>query len=190
VAVVALPPPLAAGVCGTAVEGAVRGRAVKTHLLFDRPVWREYGLSGWSLNDSGPLMYTVDSSTAEGLGVLTGFVTGRRASEFAALPAPGQETDVRQQLAAVFPELPPPREVVVTDWVTSRYSSGCYATLWGPGRWGGPPRPDEPASRVVRCGTETSTKFYGFMEGAVRSGHRAAEQVLSALVQPLQEDRQ
>ena len=189
VAVVALPPPLAAGVCGTAADGAVRGRAVKTHLLFDRPAWRDHGLSGWSLNDRGPLMYTVDVSPADGPGVLTGFATGQRAEEFAALPAPRRETVVRQQLAAVFPEIPQPREVVVTDWVTSRYSSGCYATLWKPGRWGGPPGPAGPAGRVVRCGTETSTEFYGFMEGAVRSGRRAAEQALTALAQPLQEDR-
>jgi len=191
VAVVALPPPLAAGVCATATAtaGAVRGRVVKTHLLFDRPVWREHGLSGWSLNDRGPLMYTVDSSNADGPGVLTGLVTGQRAGEFAVLPAPRQESAVRRQLAAVFPELPPPVAIVVTDWVTSRYSSGCYATLWGPGRWGGPPRPAEPASRVVRCGSETSAEFYGFMEGAVRSGHRAAEQVWTVLAQSLQEDR-
>jgi monoamine oxidase len=187
VAVVALPPPLTAGMCGSSAEGAVRGRAVKTHLLFDRPEWRAYGLSGWSLNDAGPLMYTVDSSPAAGPGVLTGFVTGRRAGEFAALPTPQQQTAVRRQLAAIFPELTAPREVVVTDWVTSRYSSGCYATLWGPGRWGGPPRQAEPASRVVPCGTETSIEFYGFMEGAVRSGHRAAAQVMRALGQPLQE---
>jgi monoamine oxidase len=30
------------------------------------------------------------------------------------------------------------------------------------------------------AGTETSTEFFGLMEGAIRSGHRALSEILSA----------
>jgi len=43
--------------------------------------------------------------------------------------------------------------------------------LWNPGT--------VPHGRVHWAGTETSTEFFGLMEGAIRSGHRAALEVLS-----------
>ena len=55
------------------------GCAVKVHLVYPAPLWREHGLSGWSVNADGPLLSTVDDSPPDGsVGVLTGFVTGAR----------------------------------------------------------------------------------------------------------------
>jgi monoamine oxidase len=39
----------------------------------------------------------------------------------------------------------------------------------------------EPAGRIHWAGTETSTFWNGYMDGAVRSGERAAKEVLQAL---------
>jgi monoamine oxidase len=39
----------------------------------------------------------------------------------------------------------------------------------------------EPAGRIHWAGTETSTFWNGYMDGAVRSGERAAKEVLAAL---------
>jgi monoamine oxidase len=38
----------------------------------------------------------------------------------------------------------------------------------------------EPAGRIHWAGSEYATEMHGLMEGAVRSGEHAAEQVLSA----------
>lgn len=38
----------------------------------------------------------------------------------------------------------------------------------------------KPEGRIHWAGTETATDWPGFMEGAVRSGERAADEVLSA----------
>ncbi|MGH3723454.1 MAG: FAD-dependent oxidoreductase [Mycobacterium sp.] len=38
-----------------------------------------------------------------------------------------------------------------------------------------------PVGRVHWAGTETSDRFNGYLEGAVRSGRRAAAEVLAAL---------
>ncbi len=172
-------------------ERTARGCAVKVQLVYPEPSWRAEGLSGWSVSAQGPLLSTVDDSPAEGgAGVLTGFVTGAEAHRFAALPAERQRAEAVAQAARLFPNLPEPIGFHVTDWVNEPYSRGCYAALFGPGDWlelgpqlTGPP-PDTGRRRLFWAGTETSTEFFGLMEGAVRSGHRVAGEILDALREP------
>jgi len=120
---------------------------------------------------------TVDDSPP-GAGVLTGFVTGAEALRFSTLPAPAQHAAVLSQASRLFPDLPPPAAVHVTDWVREPYSRGCYAALFGPGDWLARGPHLSPAHlRVHWAGTETSTEFFGLMEGAIRSGHRVASEI-------------
>jgi monoamine oxidase len=158
-----------------------RGCAVKVHLVYPEPLWRGHGLSGWSVNAEGPLLSTVDDSPAEGgAGVLTGFVTGQEARRFAALPPDRQRAEVTAQVARLFPELPPPSGCHVTDWVNEEYSRGCYAALFGPGDWvERGPHLTAPHQRIHWAGTETSTEFFGLMEGAIRSGDRVAREIVA-----------
>jgi monoamine oxidase len=164
-----------------ASERTARGSAVKVHLVYPEPLWRAQGLSGWSVSAQGPLLSTVDDSPAGGgAGVLTGFVTGAEAIRFSTLPLGRQRQEAIDQAASLFPQLPPPIACHVTDWVSQRYSKGCYAALFGPGDWirlG--PHLRTPHGRVHWAGTETSTEFFGLMEGAIRSGRRAAAEILT-----------
>lgn len=186
--VVALPPVLAQRIAfrpglraprATASTGP--GCAVKVHLGYPAPIWREQGLSGWSVSSTGPLLSTVDDSPADqSAGVLTGFVTGAAASRFSALSSHEQQDAVLTHVQRLFPQLPPPQVCTVTDWLTARYSRGCYAALFGPGDWlrlG--PTLTVPHGRVHWAGTETSIEFFGLMEGAIRSGRRAAAEVVA-----------
>jgi monoamine oxidase len=158
-----------------------RGCAVKVHLIYPEPLWRKDGLSGWSVNADGPLLSTVDDSPPDGeVGVLTGFVTGHAAHRFAALSGPDQRAAALAQAARIFPRLPPPIGFHVTDWVNEEYSHGCYAALFGPGEWARRgPHLTTPHQRVYWAGTETSTEYFGLMEGAIRSGRRVVPQVLA-----------
>ncbi|MER8187881.1 FAD-dependent oxidoreductase [Kitasatospora sp. NPDC094015] len=158
-----------------------RGCAVKVQLVHPEPYWRAHGLSGWSVNAEGPLLSTVDDSPpGGGAGVLTGFVTGAEAHRFAALDPARQRAEAVAQAARLFPQLPPPIACHITDWVNDPYSRGCYAALLGPGDWTElGPRLAAPQQRVHWAGTETSTEFFGLMEGAVRSGHRVAAELLA-----------
>jgi monoamine oxidase len=187
--VVAVPPLLAEAIDFTpsppvrrASEFTARGCAVKVHLVYPGPLWRAHGLSGWSVSSQGPLMSTVDDSPADGsVGVLTGFVTGSEAHRFSALTTPTQRGEAVAQAAHLFPDLPAPIGFHVTDWVHEEYSRGCYAALFGPGDWlRHGPHLKTPHQRVHWAGTETSTEFFGLMEGAVRSGHRAAAEILTS----------
>ncbi|MGI5242465.1 flavin monoamine oxidase family protein [Dactylosporangium sp. CA-139066] len=184
--VVAVPPLLADAIdfrpglpAPRAGRATVPGCAVKVHLVYPAPLWREDGLSGWSVSAAGPLTSTVDDSPAGGPGVLTGFVTGADAHRFAALGDGERRAAAVRQAARLFPGLGEPVAVHVTDWVHERYSRGCYAALMGPGDWiAAGPRIAAPVHRVHWAGTETSTEFFGLMEGAIRSGHRAATEVI------------
>ncbi|MFH8935333.1 flavin monoamine oxidase family protein [Streptomyces griseosporeus] len=188
VAVMALPPLLADAVdyrpglpVRRASDRTARGCAVKVHLVYPAPYWRDHGLSGWSVNAEGPLLSTVDDSPAgAGVGVLTGFVTGAEAHRYAALDPREQRSTAVEQATRLFPMLPEPVGFHVTDWVNDPYSKGCYAALFGPGDWlRHGPTLTEPHLRVHWAGTETSTEFFGLLEGAVRSGRRVAAEVLA-----------
>lgn len=167
-----LPMPRATGVTAP-------GCAVKVHLIFPAPLWRDEGLSGWSLSASGPLLSTVDDSPIDGdAGVLTGFVTGAEARRFSQLPPDVQHDAARRHVRNLFPSLPEPSACHVTDWLKDSYAKGCYAALFGPGDWTRlGPYLTRPHGRVHWAGTETSTEFFGLMEGAVRSGIRVAAEV-------------
>ena len=187
--VVAVPPLLAEAIdyqpvlpAPRATDLTGRGCAVKVQLVYPAPHWRADGLSGWSVSSTGPLLSTVDDSPPDGaVGVLTGFVTGAEAYRFAALSAPEQRAETLRQLAHLFPRLPLPIGFHVSDWVSEQYSRGCYAAVFGPHDWlrlG--PRLSAAHGRVHWAGTETSTEYFGLMEGAIRSGHRVALEVLSS----------
>ncbi|GIG64495.1 flavin monoamine oxidase family protein [Phytomonospora endophytica] len=156
------------------------GCAVKAHLIYPAPLWRDHGLSGWSVNAHGPLLSTVDDSPDGGPGVLTGFVTGAEAHRYAALSPREQRATAIAQAMRLFPFLPEPDGFHVTDWLGETYSRGCYAALFGPGDWTRlGPALTTPHHRVYWAGTETSLEFFGLMEGAIRSGHRAAADILT-----------
>ncbi|MGH3580622.1 MAG: flavin monoamine oxidase family protein [Mycobacterium sp.] len=175
----ALPVPRA-----TAVTG--RGCAVKVHLSYPSPIWREDGLSGWSVSTHGPLLSTVDDSPPdESAGVLTGFVTGAVATEYSAMSHTEQQDAAIAHVGRLFPDLPQPSRCEVTDWLADEYSRGCYAALFGPGDWSvlGPTL-TQPHDRVHWAGTETSLEFFGLMEGAIRSGRRVATELIQRTEQP------
>ncbi|MER7580145.1 FAD-dependent oxidoreductase [Kitasatospora sp. NPDC097691] len=186
VAVLALPPLLADAIAHEpalpvprAGERTARGCAVKVHLVYPAPLWRDHGLSGWSVNARGPLLSTVDDSPGSGIGVLTGFVTGAEAHRFGALTPERQRAEALAQAARLFPMLPEPIGFHVTDWLNDPYSQGCYAALLGPGDWTRlGPTLTAPHRRVHWAGTETSTAFFGLMEGAIRSGRRVVAEIL------------
>lgn len=75
-----------------------------------------------------------------------------------------------------------PREVVEANRSTEVWNRGCPVAVLGPGTlldFGEALR--EPVGRIHWAGTETSTYWAGYMDGAVRSGRRAAAEVLAGL---------
>jgi monoamine oxidase len=75
-----------------------------------------------------------------------------------------------------------PRELLERSWADEEYSGGCFAGYFPPGVWTSYGRAlREPVGRLHWAGTETATVWSSHMDGAVRSGERAAAEVLAAL---------
>jgi monoamine oxidase len=67
-------------------------------------------------------------------------------------------------------------------WAEEEWTRGCYGAAMPPGAWteyGAALR--APVGRLHWAGTETATRWMGYMDGAVRSGERAAAEALAAL---------
>ena len=73
-----------------------------------------------------------------------------------------------------------PQRYFETNWTEDPWSRGCPVALYGPGTlvaYG--PALRAPVGNIHWAGTETSNYWNGYMDGAVRSGDRAAKEALS-----------
>jgi monoamine oxidase len=192
-AIVAIPPALAGriayepalpalrdGLCQRMAQGSV----VKCMAVYDRPFWRERGLSGQLTSARGPVSVGFDNSPPDGSpGVLLAFLEGRAAREGAALDAGARREVVLGCLARAFgPEAARPEHYVDKAWANDEWARGCYGGFMPPGGWldhGKALR--APIGPVHWAGAETATVWNGYMDGAVSSGERAAAEVAESL---------
>jgi monoamine oxidase len=75
-----------------------------------------------------------------------------------------------------------PEQYVERSWAEERWTRGCYGCYMTPGGWtsyGSALRP--PIGPIHWAGAETATIWNGYMDGAVRSGERAAREALRAI---------
>jgi monoamine oxidase len=88
-----------------------------------------------------------------------------------------------QNLANYFgDEALSPRQIVEFNWSAEVWNRGCPVAVLAPGTlvdFGKALR--VAVGRIHWAGTETSTYWNGYMDGAVRSGERAAGEALGAL---------
>jgi monoamine oxidase len=159
------------------------GSVIKVHAIYEEPFWRQEGLSGLAVSDSGPVRIVYDNSPEDGTpGVLVGFIEGEQARTWARRNRADRRAGILACLADYFGERAGrPRELLERSWADEEYSGGCYAGYFPPGVWtsfGQALR--EPIGRLHWAGTETATAWTAYMEGAVQSGERAADEVLAA----------
>uniref|UniRef100_UPI00157C0A21 flavin monoamine oxidase family protein n=1 Tax=Micromonospora maritima TaxID=986711 RepID=UPI00157C0A21 len=160
------------------------GSAFKVHALYPEPFWRADGRSGVATTDTGPLTETVDNSLP-GLagGVLTAFSYGAQARALRRLSVAQRRDALCDALAALFgPAAARPDDLVEYDWSADPWTRGCFCGILPPGSWCDyGPRLRPPVGRLHWAGTETATRWSGYLEGAVTAGERAAAEVLAAL---------
>ncbi len=145
----------------------------KVSVQVGRRVWNDHGCDGSVVTERawGQMWETSEDQPGD-TGVLTILLTSHDGAALAALPdTAGRVIDEADRL---FPGLKGlAGERVQTDWTNDRYSLGCYATF-GAGEllpaW---PLLQRAYGRMVLAGEHTDA-FAGFMEGALRSGTRAA----------------
>jgi monoamine oxidase len=160
------------------------GQLMKCDAVYATPFWREQGLNGFGLSTKGAARAVFDNSPADGhVGVLLAFVGGSTWRTYGSLPVEERRAAVIEGLVALFGEQARhPIDYVEYDWVDDPWAQGGPTALHGPGvltSFGSAIR--TPHRRVHWAGTETATYWSGYMDGAIRSGKRAAAEVREAL---------
>jgi len=192
-AVVALSPALTAGIGFSpdlpAARRALQTRApmgayAKAVLRFDRPWWREQGLSGLALADRGLVQMVVDVGHAgDGPGLLAAFVTGEAARSAGRLEPDARRRAIIQAVAALLgAQATHPTAYRDLDWTTEPWSLGGPLGVLGPGTLTALGPDLAPADGPLHwAGTDAAPAWNGYMEGALHAGERAAGDALRAL---------
>jgi monoamine oxidase len=184
--IVALPPTLASRLDYSPALPSARdqltqrypmGSVIKCQAIYDRPFWRDLGLTGQVTSDTGPVKVTFDNSPPDGTpGVLLGFVEGDEARRLTSSSLADRRAAVLDSFARYFGDAArDARGYVERDWSSDPWTRGCYAGFLPPGAltsYG--PALRAPVGRIHWAGTETSDVWNGYIEGAIRSGERAA----------------
>ncbi len=161
-------------------ERLLHGAQIKACAVFDRPFWRETGLSGYVLSDSGPVQNVWDNTPASGMpGVLLCFIKGNAAANLNDTSDEILSKKIADNLVTYFgPNAAEPREILLKRWHQERWIMGCPGSIAPPGLLTAQGRAlREPVGRIHWSGTETAKYWQGFMDGAISSGNRAATEV-------------
>ncbi|WP_405584237.1 flavin monoamine oxidase family protein [Streptomyces sp. NBC_01092] len=191
--VVAVPPPLAARITYDPVLPAARDQLTqrlpmasvgKAIAVYDTPFWRADGLNGQVVSDTGVISSTFDNSPPDAsYGALMGFIEADEARRLDAASEAEVRAAVLKDYVTYFGEkAASPTSFVLQRWNNEAYTRGGPVSIAAPGvltQYG--PALREPVGGIHWAGTETSTYWMGFMDGAVRSGERVAKEVLAVL---------
>ncbi|HWT95542.1 MAG TPA: flavin monoamine oxidase family protein [Solirubrobacteraceae bacterium] len=191
--VVAVPPTLAGriayapalpGLRDQLTQRMPQGTVWKCMAVYEEPFWRAEGLSGWGLSDAGPVRLTYDNSPPGdgGPGVLLGFLEGDHARRAGLMSAAARRAAVLGTFGRLFGERAlAPMRFIEQSWAEEEWTRGCYGASMPPGAWTSfGPALRAPIGPLHWAGAETATVWSGYMDGAVRSGERAAEEALAA----------
>ncbi len=151
--------------------------------LYDRPFWRETGLSGTAQSFVGPLVEIHDATTASGKAALLGFV-GVAADQRSSIGEAAVVKACLEQLVRLYgPQAGQPGATLLKDWAADawtatpedRVASGHPTPsdeLWVTGQW---------RNRLSLAGSETSEIEPGYLAGAINAAERATSETMARL---------
>lgn len=190
--IVAVPPPVAQHITfitdahdrlQSLLTAFAPGDMIKTALRYERAFWRLEGLSGAvSFGDPAGLQVVDTSLDNASPPCLTAFLGGPEARSWAQLSAGDRQNRLLGHLRRAFGDAcPDPIHVSEAIWVEDRWCGGGYNATVRLGHC-------RDAAQELRCwpgpirfaGAELSAEFAGYVEGAIRSGRRAAETLAGA----------
>jgi monoamine oxidase len=160
------------------------GAAVKVVVTYEHAFWRDAGFSGEVVSAEGPLSVVYDSTSHDGRQpALLGLVVGSQARQWSSQPLADRQRRVTGALARYFGDAANSfsdyREL---DWGMEAWSRGGPAAALPPGVLTHSfANLRKPEGRIHWAGTETATEWIGYMEGAIQSGERAADEILRRL---------
>lgn len=157
------------------------GTLSKAFVAYERPFWRDRGLSGEGMSDDETVFLTFDvSPSPDGPGILMVFCDARG---FDAYDESERRGRVMKHLVHLYGK-DAHHNIDYTDfsWGNDTFAPGGPNPAVAPKTWTTFGRfLHEPVGRVHWAGTETADETSGTMNGAILSGQRAATEVTARL---------
>lgn len=109
----------------------VMGTGIKVHLVYDRPWWRERGLTGAAVTDGGAVRLTFDVSPPSGAGVMATFLgTPLHGPDLLGVPSDRRQERIVDEFSALFgPKLREPIGYTEQNWAAEPWQTGCPPCL-------------------------------------------------------------
>jgi len=185
-AIVAIPPPLRQRITFTPdlpaetrsfLQRSPMGSMIKVFAIYKRAFWRDKNLNGFGVGNLKTLELTADSSLPSGTpGILASFVTASAAVAFQQKSNKEQRRAVLDDLIAYWgPEAGEPEELIIQNWNQEAWSTGAFTSFVTPGTWTTYGQGwQQSHGRVHWAGTEASSRWPGYFEGAIEAGIQAS----------------
>jgi monoamine oxidase len=158
------------------------GAVIKISIIYDEPFWRADGLCGQSAAPGSLATLTIDACTnTADLGIMCVITEGPAARRLTNMDEADRKAAVIAEVVDRFgSKAKSPLEFHEQNWTTERYSGGGMISHAPTGvltEFGYTLR--RPCGRVHWAGTESSAIMCGWIDGAIRSGERAAAEVMA-----------
>ncbi len=160
------------------------GFVIKVHAVYDRPFWREQGLSGTAFSPY-ELSHEAYDNTNHGdeRGTLVGFVSDLHADGVFELSADERKERILESLSHYYgPEAKNPVVYYESDWGSEEWTRGAYAAsfdLGGLSRYGAHLR--EPVGPIRFACSDLAGAGYQHVDGAIRMGRLVASQIVDGV---------
>jgi len=173
------------------MQRSFMGSIIKCLCLYEKKFWVDKGFSGEVVHDMshGPVFNVFDDSridpeTGIEQPALVGFINGEAAKFWSAATPEERKKAVTKQFSKWFgEEALNPILYFDKDWTADLYSKGCPVSTFATGTLTAPYLYSALSAPIKNllfwAGTETAIVSQGFMDGAVQSGIRVADQIAS-----------
>ncbi|MEO6568976.1 MAG: FAD-dependent oxidoreductase, partial [Opitutaceae bacterium] len=168
----------------TAIEELGMGSNSKLNVQFSKRAWVGLGNNGDTFSDSGyQATWEASRDQSGASGILVGYSGGDHADTFGQGTPAQRATEFLGQMQPVLPGLGGffNGRATVDFWRGNNFTRGSYA-YWKVGqytRFAGVEGQQEGNAHF--CGEHTSIDSQGYLNGAVETGERAAEEIISDL---------
>lgn len=156
----------------------VAANGVKVSIVYGTPFWRTAGFSGTAYGTN--FVFMVDNSPDDASsGILTGFPS----DNFMAQPIGNREQIAKDEIQTFFGTAAQSNiDYIETDWSNETSIGGCVSPLPEGVLTSSGSALRTPEGNIHWAGTETSEIWTGYMDGAIRSGERVAQEIFPLVV--------
>jgi monoamine oxidase len=169
-----------------AIEQQGMGTNSKLNVQFSERGWRSAAANGTTYADTG-YQSTWEASRAQSgrAGILVDYTGGTIGKDFGGATAADRAQGFLDQLEPVFPRVPASfnGRAVLDYWTGRPFTRGSYAYYRVGQMTAFAGVEGKPSGNCHFAGEHTSYTFQGYMEGAVKSGERAAGEVVTSRTQ-------